>query len=171
MDIANRRAFDQGIDREWRRAARNQRSLALLMVDVDRFKQYNDQYGHAEGDECLKRVATALEVAVVRPGDLVARYGGEEMAVLLPETDLDGAVCVAERIHRSLADEAIPFPDSPDGRFLTVSIGAAAILPRRDLPPTTLVEEADAALYAAKQAGRNQTASSRPADSLYSSSE
>jgi diguanylate cyclase (GGDEF)-like protein len=158
LDIANRRAFDRGIEREWRRAQRKRQPLALLLMDVDHFKLFNDTYGHTEGDECLQRVAAVLEETVARPGDLVARYGGEEFAVLLPECDLTGALCVADRIHACLAEAAIPFAESPLGTTVTVSIGAAAVLPRRGLALGTLIEAADDALYVAKDEGRNRTA-------------
>lgn len=158
LGIANRRSFDQEIMREWRRAERKHRTLALLMVDVDCFKPYNDAHGHMRGDACLQQVAGVLEGAVTRPADLVARYGGEEMAVLLPECDLEGAKKVADRIHARLADAALPFPGSPIAEFVTVSIGIAIAQPRQDLTPFTLIKEADEALYMAKEGGRNRTA-------------
>ncbi|MGQ9426810.1 diguanylate cyclase [Gilvimarinus sp. F26214L] len=157
LGTANRRAFDQELEKEWRRGSRKRRPLALLMVDVDHFKYYNDSYGHSRGDDCLRDVATALEAALLRPDDLLARYGGEELVVLLPECDLEGALSVAARIHDRLATEAIPFSASPGQKTVTVSIGAAAVYPHPDLVPATLVSRADEALYQAKERGRNRT--------------
>ncbi|MCW8195892.1 diguanylate cyclase [Proteobacteria bacterium 005FR1] len=158
LGIANRRAFDQDLTREWRRARRKQAQLALLMVDVDHFKIYNDEYGHAEGDQCLQEVASALESVVKRPGDMVARYGGEEFVVLLPDTDLAGAASVAERIHAQLAQRNLIFPKSPTAPCVTVSIGVSTILPAGDQQSKELIEHTDEALYAAKEEGRNRTA-------------
>lgn len=160
LGIANRRAFDQELMREWRRAARSQMPLSLLMVDVDHFKLYNDKYGHTNGDACLQRIAAVLEQSINRPGDVVARYGGEELTVLLPECDLQGALTVSERIHARLAEAAIPFPDSPLGTCITVSIGATSTIPHYDLPTRSLIEDADQALYRAKETGRHRTVAS-----------
>ncbi|KAB7627595.1 diguanylate cyclase domain-containing protein [Alkalilimnicola sp. S0819] len=157
LGIANRRAFDEALPREWRRARRRSLPLALLLVDVDRFKLYNDSYGHSEGDQALIRVGKALRRAVSRPADLVARYGGEEFVVLLPETDEKGAQEVAGRIHRGLAEAAIPFPVAPAPGRLTVSIGLAAIIPVPGVHVAGLMQAADRALYAAKEGGRNRT--------------
>jgi diguanylate cyclase (GGDEF)-like protein len=157
LGIANRREFDRVLDQEWRRAQREQQPVAMLLVDVDSFKLYNDSYGHPAGDSCLKQIADAVCRAVGRPGDLVARYGGEELAVLLPGTDLPGAQRVAERIHRLLHQQAIPFPACPLTGRITVSIGAAAVRPSQDMLPHCLIAEADAALYMAKRGGRNRT--------------
>ncbi len=156
--IANRRAFEQAFEREWRRAKRKQRPVGLLLVDADHFKQFNDTYGHTAGDEALRRLASAVDDVVARAGDVVARYGGEELVVLLPDTDLYGTLQVAERVHTTLRDEPIPFPDSPDESRVTVSIGASVTLPDESLAPQAFIETADSALYAAKAQGRNQTA-------------
>lgn len=157
LGIANRRAFDQNIAREWRRAMRQQSSVALLMIDVDHFKLFNDTFGHTMGDESLRHLATLLKNTVARPGDMVARYGGEEFTVLLPDSDLDGARHLAEQIHRRLAEAALPFPNAPGSDALTVSIGAAAMRVTPDSSPLTLIQQADRALYTAKKTGRNRT--------------
>lgn len=167
LGIANRRRFDQALGQEWARAARLGRPLALLMIDVDFFKAYNDTYGHPRGDECLKRVVQLIDRALRRPSDFLARYGGEELVVLLPDTDADGARHVAQRIHTAIAAAGIPHSGSSAARCLTVSIGAAALLPDPTAPATALVEAADHALYAAKRQGRNRTVSAsrdRPGD-------
>lgn len=157
LDIANRREFERVLKLEWRRSTREQQPLALLMIDVDSFKLYNDSYGHQQGDVCLKEVARVLEEAVARPGDVVARYGGEEIAVLLPRTDLEGALHVAERIHDLLEQNNIPFPDSTVADRITVSIGAASTTIFKGREPNELVADADSQVYAAKDAGRNTT--------------
>lgn len=159
LGIANRRAFDQNLLREWKRAARARQPLALLMIDIDHFKIFNDSYGHTAGDACLQRIAEVLKDVIARPGDVVARYGGEEFAVLLPESELAGALHIADLIHQHLAAAAIPFPDSPSDHCVTASIGAAAMWPDSHQPALALVEAADAALYRAKNEGRNRTAS------------
>ncbi len=162
-DLANRRHFDQLLQAEWARAGREGRSMALLMVDNDFFKSYNDTYGHLRGDEALKAVAAALRDTVRRPADLVARFGGEEFAILLPGTDLDGALQVGEAVREAVAQLAWAHPRSPFGH-LTVSIGVAACLPVVDRDPHSLIEAADFALYEAKERGRNQVATGERLD-------
>lgn len=157
LGIANRREFERVLDLEWRRADRERQPLSLLMIDVDCFKLYNDTYGHLKGDDCLQKVAAALQSVVCRPGDLVARYGGEEMVVLLPKTGLEGASQMAQRIHSTLAECSIPFPDSSIARHVTVSIGAASMLPSSSISAHVLIAHADDGLYAAKDNGRNRT--------------
>ena len=153
--LANRREFDNALREEILRATRGGTSLALLMIDVDYFKKYNDRYGHPAGDECLRQIAQVLTCHVKRPGDLVARYGGEEFAVLLPNTSLEGAKAVAEHIRSTVLRLAIPHADNPFGA-VTVSTGFHALVPRSEKPcAKTLVKTADEALYAAKAAGRN----------------
>jgi diguanylate cyclase (GGDEF)-like protein len=159
LSIANRREFERVLKLEWRRAARERQPLGLLMIDIDCFKRFNDSYGHQHGDTCLRAVAGVLKAAAARPGDLVARYGGEEMVVLMPHTSLEGANLMAERIHTMLTERALPFPDSPVAAHVTVSIGVASLLPVRDANRATLVQQADEGLYMAKEAGRNRTAS------------
>lgn len=153
--ISNRRSFDQRLGNEWKRACRDPRSLALLMIDVDHFKLYNDTYGHQAGDRCLQQIARVLAQVVYRPGDLVARYGGEEFTVILTATDAGGASVVARRILDRIAELAMPHSGSEIGR-VALSIGVASTIPRADMPPDGLIAAADAALYQAKHAGRNR---------------
>lgn len=155
--IANRRSFDQMLQREWQRASRSGEPLALLMIDIDHFKLYNDNYGHLEGDQCLKQVARTMSEVIQRPGDCLARYGGEEFAAILPETDSDGASHVAMEITASIAALARPHAFSPVSAHVTVSIGIASIVPRKELKkPEKLIGMADQALYLAKNQGRNR---------------
>lgn len=165
-DLANRRCFDQTLEMEARRAKRDGTSLALLMIDLDYFKLFNDSQGHVAGDECLRQVGRILETCVRRPSDLVARYGGEEMAVIMPGTDSDGAGVVARLILERLAHEPIAHPTSPFGR-VSVSIGIAAATGSRLDTVQGLIAAADQALYQAKAAGRNQLAK-RVASESYS---
>jgi diguanylate cyclase (GGDEF)-like protein len=153
--IANRRRFDETLQREWRRCARTGAPVSLLMLDVDYFKAYNDHYGHQQGDDCLRRVAQILFETAGRPGDLVARYGGEEFVCLLPEIDEAGAVAVADKLAAAIRQARIAHPRSPLRPLVTVSIGAATA---RDLSarPEQLVACADQLLYAAKRGGRDQ---------------
>lgn len=154
---ANRRRFDEVLLREWRRMQRQQKCLSLILADIDHFKGYNDAYGHLQGDECLRRVAGALRAEVKRPGDLVARYGGEEFAVLLPATTVEGAVRVAEAIREGVRMLEIPHERSPVAPCVTLSLGAAGVIPRADSnDPAVLVARADAVLYEAKRRGRNR---------------
>lgn len=157
LGIANRREFERVLELEWRRAIRERQPLSLLMIDVDHFKVFNDTYGHLQGDECLQQIAALLKDATARPGDLAARYGGEEMAILLPGTGLAGAAHMAQRIHALLAEWAVPFPDSPVASHVTVSIGIASMLPERHASAHTLIAQADKGLYAAKDNGRNRS--------------
>ena len=159
LGIANRREFDRRLEQEWQRGLRECQPLSLLLLDVDYFKRYNDAYGHAEGDVCLQHVATAVAEALQRSTDVVARYGGEELAILLPNTDLEGARHVAQRIHARQAELALPFVDSPVAAHVTVSIGIATVIPLREASANQLIEHADQALYDAKEAGRNGTQS------------
>ncbi|HET7812800.1 MAG TPA: diguanylate cyclase [Candidatus Baltobacteraceae bacterium] len=156
--LANRRAFDESLNREWRRCARSSAPLSLLVIDVDYFKVYNDTYGHVAGDECLRQVAAAIAACAGRSTDVAARYGGEEFAVLLPETALENAAHVADSINRRIWSCAIAHDGSSLGR-VTVSIGCASIVPASGEAPQTLVETADRHLYAAKERGRNRFAS------------
>jgi diguanylate cyclase (GGDEF)-like protein len=158
-ELGNRRHFDQALSSEWDRAAREERPLAVLMVDIDHFKTYNDSRGHAAGDQCLKAVARALREHCARPGDIVCRWGGEEFAVILPDTDLPGAAHVAQEIVRMVSGLRIEHGSPGAGIHVTVSAGAAAASPSHGGPPRELVEKADAALYAAKHAGRNRAES------------
>jgi diguanylate cyclase (GGDEF)-like protein len=154
--IANRRRFDDVLRQEWKRAARDGRSLALLFCDIDHFKLFNDTYGHQAGDDCLVRVAQAMEDTLNRPADLAARYGGEEFVGLLADTDEEGAHLLAERVRARVAELEIEHVESEASGVLTVSLGAASRVPGAAMRPEDLVNEADRALYAAKQRGRNR---------------
>lgn len=156
--IPNRRSFEQRIAEEWRRARRDRISLGLLMVDIDHFKAYNDRYGHLRGDECLTHLAQTMSRSVVRPADFVARYGGEEFVVLLPDTDADGIMLLAQKIHDRVVDLRIPHEASPVAPVVTVSIGAATMIPSDKVDPEVLIGAADRALYRAKRTGRNRVA-------------
>ncbi len=158
--IANRRQFDEFLTREWARGTRHEAEISLLMCDVDFFKQYNDLYGHQMGDECLRTVAQTLASRVKRPTDLVARYGGEEFAVILPDTDLEGALQLAEAMRGDKTKRlAIAHGGGKDG-IVTMSLGIACRIPSRDgLGSVALVKAADDALYEAKGRGRNCVAS------------
>ncbi|MGF6953402.1 diguanylate cyclase (GGDEF)-like protein/PAS domain S-box-containing protein [Neobacillus sp. B4I6] len=157
--IANRRYFDEYLIREWRQAVRYSKPLSLIMLDIDSFKEFNDTYGHMGGDECLKQVASILEETVKRRTDSVARYGGEEFAIILPETVINDACIVAEKIRSTVEELHIPHVGSNVSKFLTVSVGAATIIPDFNSNPEDLIREADRALYQAKQKGRNRVES------------
>jgi diguanylate cyclase (GGDEF)-like protein len=155
--LANRRQFDVTLGNEFSRAMRHQHTLAFVMIDVDYFKQYNDVYGHSAGDDCLRSVSRLIRALTPkRPGDLTARYGGEEIGILLPNTDAEGAHAVAERIRQAILNLQLVHSGSPLG-VVTVSAGVATLAPRRgEHSAGMLVEAADKALYAAKSAGRNR---------------
>jgi len=154
--LANRRRFDQYLEMEWRRQAREQTPLSLILCDIDSFKSYNDTYGHPGGDECLRQVAGAIGNAVDRPADLVARYGGEEFAVILPNTALQGAVVVAEHIQTKIAALQLPHAGSQVSQYVTVSLGIASIVPASESAASILIAAADQALYQAKRLGRDR---------------
>jgi two-component system cell cycle response regulator len=155
-NIANRRAFDEFLNKEWQRLARSGQALMLFMIDIDHFKLYNDHYGHQAGDDCLTAVARVLQEQFRRPCDLVARYGGEEFACVLPGTTPEGALHVAESIRAQLEKLALPHDASPIDPWVTVSIGVARCQPKAGGSPSDLIEVADKALYEAKQQGRNR---------------
>jgi diguanylate cyclase (GGDEF)-like protein len=154
--LANRRHFDECLSQAWRILLREQLPLSLLLCDVDFFKAYNDRRGHQAGDECLREVAQAIKRAVKRPADLVARYGGEEFAVILPNTNGDGALRVAEEIRLSLHKQSIAHPKSPIGDYVTLSLGVSSTIPCFNYSFETLIEAADRALYQAKDSGRDR---------------
>jgi len=154
--IANRQSFDECLDREWRRAAREQWPISLIMLDIDYFKLYNDNYGHQGGDECLKKVAAVLAAAVKRPADLAARYGGEEFMVVLPDTDIRGATEMAEKLRIEVEILGVPHAFSAAASVVTISIGVASLVPGQNREASHLVKLVDTMLYAAKHDGRNR---------------
>lgn len=152
--ILNRRGFDEVFDRYWRQSKRDQSHIALILLDIDFFKNYNDTYGHMQGDECLKCVAEAIEGSLMRPIDVAARYGGEEFAVVLPGTGIEGAMTVADRMLDSVRSLKISHANSPANRYVTVSIGVALSSGMTSM--TQLMDKADKALYESKNNGRNR---------------
>jgi diguanylate cyclase (GGDEF)-like protein len=159
--LANRRTFDSHLESEWLRAAREDTPLSLLLVDIDCFKAFNDAYGHQAGDHCLSAVANLLKNSVRRPADLVARYGGEEIAVLLPGTSAKGAMRIAEAIRLGVESLAMPHKHSTPANVVTISIGTATLFPASEtisIGPKDLIAMADRALYVAKLEGRNRVA-------------
>lgn len=152
--VANRRAFDQALDGEWRRGIRSRSPLTVILIDIDHFKAFNDTYGHQAGDRCLATVAAALAGVVHRAADRVARYGGEEFVALLPATDAPGAGAVAERMRLAIETLALPHAASP-ATHVTISLGYATTIPSELTAAEALLAAADAALYEAKGAGRN----------------
>ncbi len=153
--VANRRMFDSILEVEWAHARRNNQPLSVIMLDIDYFKQYNDCYGHIEGDACLKRVAQTLNSAATRARDLFARFGGEEFVLVLPGTDEGSAAKIAERCRSLIFKEQIPHAQSPVSQILTVSLGVGTIIPSHQDDPLVFIEAVDRRLYQAKQHGRN----------------
>jgi two-component system chemotaxis family response regulator WspR len=154
--IANRRIFDEFLTREWGRAVRDNKPLSLILIDIDHFKKYNDGYGHQGGDDCLRQVAQKLASAVRRPGDLVARYGGEEFAVVMPDTDLEGAKSIAASLCDGISSMKLVHAYSDTADHVTISLGVASMTPSADVGPEALIAKSDGALYKAKENGRNQ---------------
>lgn len=154
--IANRRHFDDIFDKEWRRALRSGESLAVVFLDIDFFKRYNDYYGHLAGDDCLRQVGNSLKNSLKRPGDLVARYGGEEFIIVLPETMLTAASLVGEKVRSNIEALKIEHKMSEVSDYVTVSVGVAAVIPEMNIEPASLFATADSALYHAKRQGRNR---------------
>jgi diguanylate cyclase (GGDEF)-like protein len=154
--LVNRRHFEELLRREWRRAVKEGSPISFIMIDIDFFKHYNDTYGHLQGDECLKKIALALKGVLKRPGDIIARYGGEEFLAMLVDTDTKGALVVAEKMKSAVEKLAIEHSDSPISNIVTISLGISSAIPRRDLPSSALITEADKALYMAKEEGRNR---------------
>ena len=160
--LPNRRSLDRALEEEWRRCLRGNAPMAVALFDIDHFKQYNDHYGHLSGDECLKRVAQAMAQQVHRAGDSVARFGGEEFALVLPEADITGAEAVAEQIRQAVSDLGIPHAQHSSADHVTVSAGVASRIPTADIATQDLIHAADMALYRAKEAGRNQVQVASP---------
>lgn len=154
--IPNRRRFDQVFDEEWRRAVRSHSALSLCILDVDYFKQYNDTYGHAKGDQCLRNIAAELESTVQRAGDFIARYGGEEFVLVLPDNEYQQALDCAEKLRDKIAQLMIPHSESQCSEFVTISCGVATMRPDRETEKSQLFSAADEQLYSAKSRGRNQ---------------
>lgn len=155
-ELKNRRCLNEYLDTEWRRLAREEAPLSLIMCDIDYFKLYNDTYGHQAGDECLRQVAGVLRSSLKRPADLVARYGGEEFVVVLPNTDIEGATRVAEFIRAEVQGLQIIHPKSAVSEYVTLSLGVACCIPEPHKPPETLIALADEYLYRAKNSGRDR---------------
>lgn len=153
--VANRRQFDLSLTHEWRRAIRAKSPITLLLLDVDHFKLYNDLYGHLRGDACLRQITEAILEVVQRPGDTVARFGGEEFAIVLSDTDKDSALVLAERIRQTVEERSLAHQGNTLG-IITVSIGCATLIPARGSDPNSLIAASDQALYEAKRAGRNR---------------
>lgn len=159
--LANRRRFDQCLTIEWRRGMRDRKPLSLLLIDADLFKSYNDAYGHLRGDNCLKQIAEAIQDVVSRPGDLVARFGGEEFAVILPDTPTSGAFQLAQDICAVMRNRQLPHAGNPAG-VVTISAGSATLVPQLGQHAVSLVDCADQALYQAKRSGRDRACAYRP---------
>jgi diguanylate cyclase (GGDEF)-like protein len=154
--IANRRRFDMAVDLEWASARRSRQPLSLILLDVDFFKQYNDRYGHTQGDECLKKLAQSLSQAATRPRDIAARFGGEEFVLLMPETDKNAARHVAELCQRMVEKLNLPHETSLASKFVTVSMGVGTINSISESEPTSFIDAVDKLMYAAKHNGRNR---------------
>lgn len=162
--IANRRSFDETLQKEWNRSIRGKKSIGLIMLDIDFFKLYNDHYGHQGGDDCLKRVAKSLESAIHRETDLLARYGGEEFSTVLPDTDLSGAIKVAEEMRLTIKDLRIEHAKSKVTDIVSISIGVSAVTPLQGMNQEVLIAAADQALYKAKEEGRDMVKSGKVTD-------
>ncbi len=166
--LANRRQFDTSLEVEWQRATRSSLPLSLIFADIDFFKRFNDHYGHQCGDDCLQRVANALQHSIHRPADLVSRYGGEEFVMILPETTADGAKTVADKVLAAVASLNIPHANSEAAEHVTLSIGVATLCPKEGSQPQELIETADKMLYRAKESGRNCIEVAQPSSTLKS---
>lgn len=154
--VANRRMFDSVMEENWSHSVRNHLPLSVILLDIDSFKQYNDLHGHLQGDECLKRLGALLEHAVKRSRDFVARFGGEEFVIILPETDAESAIKVAERCRNLLFQEQIPHGGSDTSQLITVSMGVGTLVPTRDDTINAFLNLVDERLYEAKNRGRNR---------------
>ena len=160
--IANRRCFDETINQEWKRLTRDKKPLSLLLADIDFFKKFNDHYGHPAGDDCLRQVGKTLTNMGLRPADLAARYGGEEFVLLLPEVELDGALHVGNRVLEAITQMKIEHSHSDVSDFVTMSLGAATLIPATEHAPEDLIALADKALYQSKHDGRNRVTAAMP---------
>ncbi len=154
--IANRRLFDSTLEYEYKRMKHTRNKLSVILLDIDHFKEYNDYYGHVMGDDCLRKIGGALEKCVSRSVDLVARYGGEEFACILPDTDINGAVAVAEKIRKGIRQLKIEHKKSSVSEFLTVSFGVITVQYSPEISPVEIVDMADELLYKAKSSGRDR---------------
>ena len=154
--IANRRIFDEYLALEWELHRREQKPLSVILMDIDYFKNYNDYYGHQQGDDCLIQVAQTLTQVTKRATDLLARYGGEEFAAILPFTNAQEALLLAESMRRAIAELGIPHPQSEISDKITLSFGIASLVPGANNSPTDLIQAADHALYSAKNRGRDR---------------
>ncbi len=155
--IPNRRRFDEYLDSEWKRHYRDKESISIVLCDIDFFKLYNDHYGHQGGDDCLQKVAGAIQECALRPADLAARYGGEEFVLILPNTNAKGALTVAERVRMNVAALQIPHAKSKIYEYVSLSLGVGTMVPGSGNSPEDIVREADESLYLAKANGRNQS--------------
>ena len=156
-NVPNRRAHDQARAAEWRRCQREKLPISFIMVDVDQFKPYNDNYGHGAGDDCLVRIAKAINNCIRRPGDMLARYGGEEFVAIMSGTHSVGALQMAQQFHAAVADLAVPHEHSAVASHVTISVGVATTTRTDEVTPEQLAEAADKMLYQAKESGRNMT--------------
>jgi diguanylate cyclase (GGDEF)-like protein/PAS domain S-box-containing protein len=154
--IANRRQFDESLEREWERMKREKGVLSLILCDIDFFKLYNDNYGHQEGDKCLHAVAQAINATIRRPADLAARYGGEEFVAILPNTHIEGALHLAEKVRQRVQELNIPHAYSKVAPNVSLSLGVSGVIPDQNMLPKELINAADVALYEAKKQGRNR---------------
>jgi len=154
--VANRRTFNERFREEWNRSRRDSSPISLVLCDLDYFKQYNDYYGHQAGDSCLKKIAAILKANCQRASDLVARYGGEEFALILGGINQEQATCLAKKICNQVRKTAIPHAANPNGKYLTLSMGVATLIPNRYYKTSDLVTKADSALYQAKASGRDR---------------
>ncbi|MCY7295832.1 diguanylate cyclase [Alteromonas sp. a30] len=154
--IANRRRFDDQLYIEWGRALREHDPLSLIFLDIDNFKKYNDYYGHLQGDECLRTIAQTIEQCYKRETDIVARYGGEEFAIVLPNTDLEGAKSCADKLVDTIRALALPHPENKDYGIITISIGLSSVVPNPNITPEQVLNFVDGCMYEAKETGRNK---------------
>jgi diguanylate cyclase (GGDEF)-like protein len=154
--VANRRKFNEAIESDWKLAIRDKTPISLLMIDIDDFKRFNDHYGHPEGDKCLISVSNTLQKTVERPIDMVARIGGEEFIILLPNTDLEGAEYIAQKVIDAIRDLKYPHTESSVSQFVTLSIGVSCAWPSNQDEPELIIQAADKGLYKAKHEGKNR---------------